>query len=679
MSTSLDFSTAYLNLTFVEEVQHLCFKHYGFQNESWLDAASQQGLFAVYVKGKRHDASTLHFVDAKVDYQTAGVQHIIGRFADETFEVQHHLKVYADTALTETWQTIKNTSANTLELNRVDSFVLDIPRASYNLLYYTGAWGREFEGVEVPLRESVIIDSKTGRSSKGHHPWFALTRENGTVLSGSVAWSGNWVVRFEPKADSGFSLSGGLHDWSFTKSLAPNASMESPPMVLVLGEDLNAVSQQYARVGRKYWYPRTSLSALPPVEWNHWWSYEDDHISEKVFRENVAIAAEMGMDVCVLDAGWFGPSDAGTFWNDYRGDWDLVNAARFPNGMRPIADDVHSKSMKFGMWCEIEAIGEKARLTTTHPELVARRDGESLGHVCLGNPKAQAWAFQTLSRLIGENNLDWIKLDFNLDPGAGCNRTDHGHGEGDGLYEHYMGYYRLLERVRKDYPEVTLESCSSGGLRIDLGLLRRTDMTFLSDPDWPVHDLQLFWGASTMLAPDSILHWSFGDWINKDPPQQQNFNPRDPKLKPHQLDYYTRISMLNVFGLSQKLPELPAWVRERLTFHTNVYKNHVRCFVREADVYRLTSQPKRDGSGERWCSFQYSLPDASEHLLFVFRLPGSEEEKTITLKNLSPKRIYNITGFEGETFAPQSGAELMSTGITFAGMPPESSWLLRVF
>jgi alpha-galactosidase len=137
--------------------------------------------------------------------------------------------------------------------------------------------------------------------------------------------------------------------------------------------------------------------------------------------------------------------------------------------------------------------------------------------------------------------------------------------------------------------------------------------------------------------------------------------------------------MLNVFGLSQKLPELPAWVKARLTYHTQVYKNHVRRFIREADLYRLSSQPKRDGSGERWCSFQYSLPDASEHLLFVFRLPDSQEEKAVLLTKLNPNRIYQIAGFEGEVFSPQSGSDLMTKGITFFGMPPESSWLLKLF
>ena len=564
-------------------------------------------------------------------------------------------------------------------MTRIDSFTLDIPAAQYDLLYFTSDWGSEFEPVQMRLAGAVTLETRFGRSSKGQHPYFALSQGDASILSGAVAWSGNWTFRFEPLSDGGYRLSGGLHDWNFFKDLAPGATMESPPVVLAIGSDLNAASQQYASVGRRYWYPRNALSALAPVEWNHWWSYEDNFINESVFMRNTDVAAERGVEICMLDAGWFGPSDAGTHWYDYRGDWDLVNTQRFPNGVRPLADNAHAKGMKFGMWCEIEALGVRARLAETHPELVALRDGERLGYVCFGNPQTQEWAFQTLARLIRENDLDWIKLDFNLDPGAGCNRSDHGHGAGDGLYEHYMGYYRVLERVRAEFPHVVLENCSSGGLRIDLGIMRRLDMTFLSDPDWPVHDLQLFWGVTTMLAPDACLHWGFCEWIGTNRPPYQTFNPRDPQLRPHQFDYYTRMSMLNVYGFSQKLIELPAWVAARLDQHTKVYKAHVRRFVKTADLYRLTGQPRRDGSGERWTAFQYSLPDQSEHLLFVFRLPNAAASQTIRLQQLQPERRYRVAGFEGEDLGAFSGRDLMQTGLNFDTLPEEGSALLRVF
>src|SRR5690606_25062592 len=107
-----------------------------------------------------------------------------------------------------------------------------------------------------------------------------------------------------------------------------------------------------------------------------------------------------------------------------------------PSGIRALSDYTRARGMKFGLWCEIEAIGKSARLAEARPELVATRGGERLGYVCMGSPAGQEWAFQTLDRLIREHGCDWIKLDFNLDPGAGCDRTDHGHGAGDGLYAH---------------------------------------------------------------------------------------------------------------------------------------------------------------------------------------------------------------------------------------------------
>lgn len=670
-------STAALDLSLRRD-QHLAYASYAGAGYSWLRADSEGALFAVTIDGQRHTSATLDLSGVEFDYATAGVQHLIARFTGCGFEVDHHFKVYADTALTESWQVVRCTGENPVTVTRVDSFALDIPAGAYALHYYTSDWGAEFTSVYTPLDSAKVVETKLGRSSKGMHPWFALTHASGAVLSGSVAWSGNWIFRFDPIHGGGYQLSGGLHDWEFAKTLAPGMSMESPIVILVLGKDLNAVSQQYARVGRRYWYPRTSLSAKVPVEWNHWWSYEDDHINAEIFHENIAISERMGVEICMLDAGWFGPSDPASFWYDYRGDWDVVNTVRFPQGMRPLADDAHARGMKFGMWCEIEALGVKAQLAEKHPELVALRDGERLGYVCFGSPEGEDFGYQTLKRLIIEYDLDWIKLDFNLDPGAGCNRTDHGHAAGDGLYEHYMGYYRVLERIRREFPEVVLEGCSSGGLRIDLGLLRRIDMHFLSDPDYPVHDLQLFWGATTHVAPDACLHWSFGEWINKNPIPPQTFNPRDPKLKPHQFDYYTRISMLNVFGYSQKLPELPAWVDARMTTHVQIFKDHVRRFVKEADLYRLTGQPTREGGGDRWSAFQYRLPDQSDNLLFVFRLPGAEATRSIKLQDLQPNRTYRLAGFEGEDLGTHLGSTLMQTGLTIDNLPEEGSLLVRV-
>ena len=674
---SFDLSTGKMRLVYKEENQHLLLDEYSTFGTSWIDETSAMGLYAVHINGERYTAKELAFESGSEDFALSGRRDFTASFKGPGFTVEQHSIIYEDTALMEVWLTVKNASASPCRIERIDSFSFDIPKADYKLDYYTSQWGGEFELWQEDLNYKTKLESRAGRASNGQHPWFALIRDGKQTLSGSVVWSGNWIFRFEPLNSGGQRICGGLNDWSFEVVLSQGESLESPHVVLVLGDNLNTVSQQYARVGRKYWYPRNVLSARLPVEWNHWWSYEDARINEEVFLQNVDIAAEMGIEVCTLDAGWFGPSSAGTHWYEYRGDWHLVNDQRFPHGIRLLSDRTHAKNMAFGLWCEIEGLGGKAQLARDHPEYVALRDGNRLGYVCFGNPDVQEWAFQTLSGLIKEYDCDWIKLDFNLDPGAGCSRTDHGHQAGDGLKAHYEGYYKTLERVRKAFPDVILENCSSGGLRIDLGILRQTYMTYLSDPDWPVHDLQLFWGASTMLATDVLLHWGFCDWQLSQHPQQ-TFNPHDPQLTQTKLDYYTRTSMLGMFGFSQKLPDLPEWVAERWKTHIRFYKDTVRRFVKEADLYRLTDQPKRNGKGERWCAFQYSLPDGSEHLLFVFRLPGARKVNSIQMLGLIPMRKYSIRGLEGEYEGSMTGKELMEDGLSFPDLEEEGSVLLKI-
>jgi alpha-galactosidase len=677
-SLALDFSTHHFDMLFKQVDSHLHLERLAVGDTSWLHPLIYSGLFSVTIDDQQYDALNLAFIEARTVSSVENVRHLILSFQGGDFIIDQNVKVYPDSTVVECWPVIHNHRQTPVKVQRIDSFVLSIPAVDAELLSFTGDWGSEFEPQQRRLSGEVTLESRSGRSSKGNHPWFSLTRSSGSVLSVAVAWSGNWVLRFEPLAEGGHRLSGGLHDWQFSKILQPDETMEGVPVVFVLGKNMDEVSQQYARVGRNHWYPRNALSSRLPVEWNHWWPYEDAELNEVVFAENIEKAGQLGFEVCTLDAGWFGPSDAGTFWEHYRGDWHIVNQARFPNGIRRLADLTHARGMKFGIWCEIEALGSKAQLAKDHPEYVAIHEGERLGCVCFGNPDVQEWAYQTLARLINEYNCDWIKVDFNLDPGAGCRRTDHGHQAEDGLYEHYRGYYRTLERIHHDFPEVVLENCSSGGLRIDLGMLQRTHMTFLSDPDWPEHDLQIFWGASTMLAPNVLLHWTYSHWRNINPPPYQTFNPHDPALTEKKWDYYSRISMLGQYGISQKLPELPGWMEKRMGEHNRIYKNHVRRFTKEANLFRLTDQPRRSGEGERWAAFQYSLPDETEHLLFVFRLPGAEQERSILLKDLQPDRTYQIQGFENECHLQQTGRSLMEEGLLFSGLEEEDSALLKI-
>lgn len=657
----------------------------------WTTSSYESPAFAVEVAGKRIsgrsadlDVVTIEHVDHH-DGRFEEVAHCryaaAGATADASpveLDIDWHVRHWPGEPVLEAWVAVRNTGVQPVDVQRLDSIAIGLDSGSCELLSFTGSWGLEFEPVREPLRGRRVLSTQRGRSSHGEQPWFALVRADGAVLCGAVAWSGNWVFRFEPdQSGDRHLLSGGLHDNGFTKVLRPGEAIEAPSVVLALGSggDLDTASIPLARVGRQFWAPRNELSERLPVEWNHWWPYEDHSIDETVFRANVDVAAEIGVEVCTLDAGWFGPSDPDTNWVDVRGDWDIVNPVRFPSGIRALADYVHDKGMRFGIWCEIEALGPKAALARNRPDFPAQRDGKSLGYVCFGNPDAAEWAFQTLDRLAGDYTADWIKLDFNLDPGLGCDRTDHGHGAGDGLFEHYKAYYHVLERVRAAHPELVLENCSSGGLRIDLGMLRQTHLTFLSDPDWPEHGLQLLWGASLLLPPNQLLHWGYSEWHGEH--RCQLFDPRDPGLAMHQVDYYRRIAMVGASGMAWKLPELPAAVRDRLHENNRVYQDVVRPFVRTADLHRLTDQPMRFGGGSRWAGFQYSRPDGSEHLVLLFRLPGGEPTRPISLRGLEPDRLYDVRWHDAGDSQTMTGRSLMADGLC-RELPEEGSELVLV-
>jgi alpha-galactosidase len=600
----------------------------------------------------------VHLTDIQQTHDGAGMQCTTFTYdTPQRIQITQTFKTYAGTHLLEAAVSVVNRTNAAVTIHRIDTLVIDIPTGSYESIGYSGGWGSEFEPKAQRLIGDVVWQTRSGRSSHGMHPWVGLTRDQRALLSVSVVWSGNWIIRADEQPAGGYQLSAGLNDWAFHTTLAPGATTDAPAVVAVFGANpsLDDNAAAYAAVGRSHWYPKNTLSTALPVEWNHWWTYEDRAITEQTFRANVDVAAQMGMEVCALDAGWFGPSDPGTHWYDYRGDWHIVNTTRFPSGIRALSDYVHAKGMAFGLWCEIEALGVRAEAGLTNPAIVARRDDTPCGYVCLASAAGWDWAFATLDRLITDYRADWIKLDFNLDPGAGCNRTDHGHGAGDGLHGHYQGYYRLLAAIRAKHPEVVLENCSSGGLRIDLGIAQQTHMAFLSDPDWPEHSLQLFWGASSMLAPDAILHWGFCEWGFADHPQQ-TFDPTSAAVTASQLDYYTRISMLHRFGFSQGLPTLLPWIRDRYVQHIDIYKTVVRRFVRTAQLHRLTNQPRRDGTLDRYAGFQYIDHTAGDMLVAFFRLPGAKPKRRFWLHGIDPLRSYRCTWLGDNRVATIPGA-----------------------
>lgn len=578
---------------------------------------------------------------------------------------------------------LRNDGDAPVAITRMDPASL-VLGADWTTRAYRSAWGDEFRPVTGRASHDLVLDSRSGRSGNGADPWLGLERDGAAVVV-SPAWSGNWHIH----ALAGGHVTAGISPWRLRVDLAPGEEVTAPSVVVAVGPDLDAVAVAVQAAVAAHWLPRTPWTDELAVEWNHWWPYEDAEVTEEVIAANAAVAADLGIGVATVDAGWFGAADAASDWQEQRGDWHLVNTARFPSGLGALGDAIRAAGVVPGMWIEAEAVGRSSRLRAEHPELLALSDGAPvdpsyrfmtvsvdagdpsfLGYVCLGSEAGRRHVRESMSRLIAETGARWIKLDFNIDPDAGCRRTDHGHGEGDGLLRHYEGLYAVLDEVRARHPEVLLESCSSGGLRIDLGLARHVHGFFLSDPDYTEHHLEVLWGARHLLPPTGILHWSWSQWRGDYPPSQLDWTT----LAPDDFDTMLRAALPHRFGVSLRLTELRADLLERLRVHVALYRGTVAGLVRDGVLRPLTASPERGGFGERAPALQLSAGD--RHLVQAFVLPGGSRPEVVR-PVLDPDADYVVTDLATGTATAATGAEL-AAGIPLEGAPSVTSWLLLV-
>ena len=623
--------------------------------------------------------------------RTAGAVTVDGLVTDG-ITAELRIAAVAGDAAFEFKLSVRNRGTSSVTITAADSLTAWLVPGKWQGLAFTSKWGDEFEPEHFALDAPRTLEVRSGRSSLGQSPWLGLSADSLGAVVVAPVWSGNWHITLAPDP-AGVTLAAGLSPWKFAHELAPGGSFEAPAVLLAVGSDLEEASLALTRaVGATL--PRSPASEEMPLEWNHWWPYEDKDITEKVFLANAEIATELGFAVSTLDAGWFGAADSDTFWWDIRGDFDEENRARFPGGIGHLANETRLRGQKFGIWMEIEAVGLKAAVRRERADITARRDEDPpevpldpddpgfLGYVCLGSAAGRDHVHDLLETLVKKTGCEWIKVDFNLDPKAGCSCREHGHGPGDGLYAHYRGLYDVLDGFRAAHPEVIVEACASGGLRVDAGMLRHVHCAFLSDPDWTPHHLQVVHGTSRLLPPAAMLHWPMSEWRGKHP--QQTLSLRDPSLTEDVFDTMVRSAFMHRFGVSWRLPDLPVHLRGRLKAHMAIYAETIVPFVRNGDLRRLSETPLRRGGGAMTPGFQLSLDD--RHILLGFSLGPIDEGLGIrptpggfTLKPraLAADRGYRLRPLSPDGVGPAEvrlGVQWMAEGVapimasSFAGI-----------
>jgi alpha-galactosidase len=572
--------------------------------------------------------------------------------------------------------TAENKGGSPLALTRLDSAALKLEGGPWRVESFASAWGDEFRPLSGTTRHDTFLDVRSGRSSHGKSPVAYLVRESdGFTVVVAPAWSGNWHIDIF----AGGWIRAGISTWNFEVLLAPGAGLTAPSVVIAAAPTKELAQRFLQEAIRDNWMARTALTDKIPVEWNHWWPYEDVEVNESVIHENLELAKLMPVDAIVVDAGWFGESSLDTNWTDLRGDWESVNLARFPSGLAELGKRITAAGLQPGIWMEIEAVGAKSNLRKNLQEAMARDDSGGrpdpsyrvgtvsldqddpgfLGYVCLGSEAGWQHCYDSISNVVGTMGAAWLKVDFNIDPGSGCTRTDHGHSAGDGLFWHYQGLYRLLDEIRAAFPKLLIEACSSGGLRIDLGLAKHVHAFFLSDPDYTEHHLQVLWGAAHLIPPVAILHWPWSWWRNGYEPSQLDWDTVDVET----FDVMVRSAMLHRLGVSYPLPLMPEKLKVRLNHHLEIYRASIAPLLPTATLQPLTNSPTRAGDGVRVPAWQLCSEVGTSgevHLVMALALEANAQSEHFTVGQIDPNAEYFVVDLETGKSLELKGEQISS-------------------
>jgi alpha-galactosidase len=477
---------------------------------------------------------------------------------------------------------------------------------------------------ESPLRQPLQLSAVGGRSSNKDLPFFLLHDEasQSGVFMG-VGWSGQWQANFHPDAASGMlRITAGMTGVNL--ALPAGARISSPTILLgsYRGDSQDGGNALRRILFDHYVATLDGKKPLPPVSWNHWFTYENN-ISESMLMRQMDAAAGLGVEYFCIDAGWFeGGFPAGV------GNW-TIDGGKFPGGLAPIAAYAAKKDMKLGLWFEPGRADPATRLAREHPEWM------SADHVRLEIPEARQWIFQMMSGFIDQGQIRWIRYDYNFDPLAQWDRCDTPETRGLTQIRYLQGEYELFDLLRRKYPGLLIESCASGGRRIDLETIRRAHTFWKSDETANLRLARSQETGANRLLPGGLL------------------NTNLPASSP--ADSFDLHSLFaGPLGFAIDWTRLDAAARQRIRRGIAAYKS-VRHLLNK-DYYPLFPQTLDPG---QWVGWEFCDPAAGEGFIVVLRPAQSAcASASVRLRGIDENATYRLSRLDGSHLQNVSGREL---------------------
>ena len=584
----------------------------------------------------------------------------------QALDVELVFTAYARENVITTHAVIRNREKGPVTLHSFYSSSLPLKADKYLLTHLYGAWAREAQVDHTLLTHGSksIESTREVRTTHTENPAFLLTLNSdsfsetcGEVIAGALAWSGNFRLNFEVDEFDVLTVLAGANPNASEYRLRPGESFTTPEMIYTHSFcGAGGASRNLHDWARNYGVYHGH--EVVPTLLNSW---EGAYFKfdAKVLKQMIDDAASMGLEMFVLDDGWFGNKYPRNNTNAGLGDWQ-VNAAKLPEGIDHIASYAHSKGLKFGIWIEPEMVNPKSELAEKHPDWIVRppkREAPTTRNqwlLDLTNPKVQDFVFGVFDNTMKlSDKIDYIKWDANRNANNVGSAYLPADEQSRFWIDYAQGFYRVMERIRAKYPDVLIQACASGGGRVEYGALKYFDEVWTSDNTEALSRARIQYGTS-LFYPAVVM----GSHVSATPNHQTgNITP---------IKFRFDMACAGRLGMELQPRQMTDEERQFARRAIASYKEY-RDIVMQGDLYRIGTPYDKSGCyGLMYVSkdrkqavlFTYSLRYQGRSLIPKFRLQGLDPKTGYTIRELNVDKSRNW--FDGKTF---SGEMLSNAGI----------------
>lgn len=612
----------------------------------------EPALFVTHNDGNM--STILRYVSSESVPVDGGTETVV-RLRDDRYplEVTLHYVAYPKENVFKTWSEIRHGEKKPVVLSRYASAMLYFEDEQYFLTQFSSDWAKEAQMSTQPLQfGKKILDTKLGSRAAMHtHPFFELgfgqpaNEHQGEVLLGTIGWTGNFQFTFEVDNLGNLRVIPAINPYASNYELKPGEVFTTPEFVFTLSsEGTGQASRNLHAWARKYQLKDGMGDRLTLL--NNW-ENTGFNFNEQILGDLMKEAKNLGVDMFLLDDGWFANKYPRRSDNAGLGDWEATHD-KLPGGIPALVKAAHEAGVKFGIWIEPEMVNPKSELFEKHPDWVIHLPNRETYYfrnqlvLDLSNPKVQDFVFGVVDRIMTENpEVAYFKWDCNS-PITNIYSPYLKDKQNQLYIDHVRGVYRVFERVKAKYPDVPMMLCSGGGARCDYEALKYFTEFWCSDNTDPVERLFIQWGFS-QIFPAKAMCAHVTSWN------------RSTSVK-----FRTDVASMCKLGFDLGLKGLSS---DELAYCQQAVANFKRLkpVILDGELYRMVSP--YDGNH---MSVMYVGQGQEKAVLFAYDIHPRFDEKLLPVKlqGLDPSKMYRV---EEINLMPGKKSGLRANGKVFSG------------